>query len=190
MSYLTDLISNLGFTATPQTRSVRILDQDYNFILPQVNMIDVRVKQDKQAMQHTIEDGSIITDYTIVRPTEIDLIIVLNTSDYQDVYFTILGYYENSTLLTIQTKTAIYDNQFLVSMPHTETAEMYNAIGMILRFQQAIIVKAQYNVTPKYPSNSTTVNRGQQQGTSANDQQEFEAAQSFFNNENKYELVQ
>lgn len=181
MSYITDLISNLGITTTPQQRYVAILDQNYNQILDRVQIVDVKVKQDKLSMQHTIETGSIITDYTIIRPVEIDVSIIINTLDYQDIYFQIYGYYTNSTLLSIQTKTAIYDNQFIVSMPHVENAEMYNAIAMVLRFQQAQIVQAQTNVTPKYASNSDTVNRGEQQSTSANTQQTSNATTAVTN---------
>lgn len=179
MQYFTDLISNLGIVSTQQQRYIAILDQDYNKLLDQIIILDVKVKQDKLAMQHTIETGSVITDYTVLRPVEIDISILINTPDYQDIYFQILGYYENSTLLTIQTKTAIYENQFLTSIPHVENAEMYNAFAMVLKFQQAQIVQATYNVSPKYPSNSQIVNRGTQQATAANDQQTINAAQSF-----------
>lgn len=181
MSYITDLISNVGITSSPDNRYIAILDQDYNKILPEAQILDARVKPNKQSMDHTVEDGSTITDYVIVRPLEIDIVVLINSRNYQDVYFQIMQLYDKSTLLQIQTKTAVYDNQFIQDMPHTETAEMYDAIAMILRFKQAQIVAAKFNVAPKSASNTSTVNRGQQQGVEANVQQTNDASDSFAN---------
>lgn len=182
MSYITDLISNLGIIETRQQRYVAILDQNYNQILPQVKFIDVRVIEGSTPFQHTIESGSKITDYVITNPLELNVIAIVSSIDYPDVYFSLRALKENKTLLSVQSMVAIYENQFLVDVPHTENSEIIGGIGLVLHFQQAIIVTAQFNPAPKYPSNSDTVNRGQQSGTDANDQQTFSASQNYATN--------
>jgi hypothetical protein len=56
---------------------------------------------------------------------------------------------------------------------------MYDAITIALSLKQVFYVSAQYAVSPKYPSDSNTQDRGTQQGTTANSQATTSASSSF-----------
>ncbi len=154
---------------------VAFFDQDYNQILIGANIVDVRVQEDARAMEHPVEDGTIITDHRIILPVEIDVTLILNgnsisstTNSFTGVYAEIENLFNSATLITVQTRTSIYQNQMITSLPHSETSELYSGVALSLNLRQVLIVSAQYNITPKYPSNSNTVQRGTQQGTTAN----------------------
>jgi len=144
---------------------VAVFDQNYNQLFTQARAIKAVVKEQSKVMEHPVESGAIITDHRIVLPIEIDLSLILASHDYQAVYNSIKQYYLNGTLLVIQTRSGIYTNQLISGLPHEEDPTMYNALTVALSLKEVILISAQYNVTPKNPTNSNTTNRGTQQGT-------------------------
>lgn len=153
------------------TDPVAIFDQNYNQLFKNAKSIKVTVKENSKLMEHPIETGAIITDHRIVLPIEIEMSLILASSDYTDVYKSIRQYYYNATLIIIQTRAAIYTNQLIESIPHEEDPNMYDALTIALSLKQVFFVTAQYAPAPKYPSNTNTQNRGTQQGTPATTQQ-------------------
>lgn len=145
--------------------TVAVFDQNFNQVFTQARAIKATIKEQSKVMEHPIENGGVITDHRILLPIEIELSLILQAPDYSNVYKTIKSYYENATLLIVQTKSGIYNNQLISSMPHEEDPTMYNALAIALSLKQIVFVTAQYGIAPKHPSNSTTVNRGTQQGS-------------------------
>jgi hypothetical protein len=156
-----------------------IFTQDYTQIFREARMIKAVVKEQSKVMEHPIENGGIITDHRIVLPVEIDISLILASTDYQDVYKQIRQYYLMATLLVVQTRAGIFKNQLITSMPHEEDPAMFNALTIALSTKQIVFVTPQYGVVPRFPSNSTAINRGTQQGAPATPQN-FSAAQSLF----------
>jgi hypothetical protein len=151
--------------------AVAIYDQNYNQLFQQAKSIKVVVKENSKLMEHPLETGSILTDHRIILPTEIEMSLVLSSTDYTDVYKSISQYYYNATLLIVQTRAAIYANQLIEAIPHEEDPNMYDALTIALSLKQILLVSAQYAPAPKYSSNTSTQNRGTQQGIPANAQQ-------------------
>jgi len=146
---------------------VAVFDDDFNQLFTEAKALKAVVKEQAKVMEHPVESGAIITDHRIIMPIEIDLSLILNSDEYPDVYQTIRQYYLNATLLTIQTKTGIYENQLISSMPHEEDPAQFDAVSLALSFKQVQFVTAEFGIVPAQPSNSTTVDRGTQQGTTA-----------------------
>lgn len=159
--------------------SVAIFDQNYNQLFQQAKSIKVTVKENSKLMEHPIETGAIITDHRIIMPVEIDMSLILASSDYADVYKSIRQYFYNATLLVVQTRSGIYTNQLIEALPHEEDPNMYDALTIALSLKQVLYVSAQYASAPKYPSNSSTQDRGTQQGNPANANQTSAAYDGF-----------
>lgn len=148
--------------------TVAVFTQTYEQIFRDARAIKAVVKEQAKVMEHPIENGAVITDHRIILPVEIELFLILSPKSYQDTYKAIRSYYLNGTLLVIQTRTGIYENQLISSMPHEEVPEQYDAISLNLSLRQAQFVAPEGNVTPANPSDTTTVERGQQGISSAN----------------------
>lgn len=148
--------------------SVAIFNQSYEQILRGARPIKAVVKEQAKVMEHPIETGAVITDHRVVLPVEIELTMIVPSESYQDTYKAIRSYYLNGTLLVIQTKTAIYENQLISSIPHEETPEQYNAITLTINLRQALFVNPSTGLFPANPSDSGTVDRGQQGISNAN----------------------
>lgn len=162
-----DSLSNLY--PTKKKDLVQILDDQFYKIFPEAQITEVRrVEENIDIFDHTIEDGSIISDYKIINPIGIDLLVILNSQYYRDVLFAMKQYMIRAIVVNVQTKTDVYTNQIIKNISHTEAPEMYNAVAMILSLRQVQNVKAEYSVNPARPANTSTVNRGQQQPKAAN----------------------
>jgi hypothetical protein len=164
-----NIINNLLPSASYD--SVAIFDKDYNQLFQQARSIKVVVKENSKLMEHPIETGAVVTDHRILLPTEIEMSLILASSDYADVYQQIKQYYLNATQLIVQTRAGIYQNQLIESLPHEEDPNMYNALTIALSMKEVLYVNSQYAPAPKYPSNSARQDRGTQQGKPANNQQ-------------------
>ena len=151
--------------------SVAIFDTLFNQLFKNARSIKVVVKENSKLMEHPIETGAVITDHRIVLPTEIEMSLILASSDYADVYAQIKQIYLNANLLIVQTRAGIYTNQLIEALPHEEDPNMYNALTIALSLKQVLFVSAVVTNPQKYPSNTNTVDRGTQQGTPATPQQ-------------------
>ena len=141
---------------------VAIFTQDFTQVLSTARPIKAVVKEEAKVMEHPVESGAIITDHRIILPVEIELSMLLTALDYQDTYREIRSFYLNGTLLVVQTKTGIYENQLIASMPHEEDPEQFNIIPLALKLKQVQFVTAKYGVVPRNSKHATRVPRGTQ----------------------------
>jgi hypothetical protein len=146
---------------------VAVFDSNFNQVFRQARAIKAIVKEQAKLMEHPVETGAVITDHRVILPVEIELSMVLQAPDYQDVYRAIRSYYFNGTVLMVQTRSGIYENQIISSMPHQEDPDQYNALTLALSLKQVQFVTASTAVVPRDSTNATTVNRGTQQATTA-----------------------
>jgi hypothetical protein len=144
---------------------IAVFDQEFNQVFPQARIIKPIIKPTAKGMEHPIESGATITDHVITQPREIELTTKIVQPNIADTYALIQQYFDSRTLFFIQTKAAIYENMYLLEIPHEEDPDEYDAITLILNFKQALIVNTQTTTipAPKNPQNSDTVNRGTQQ---------------------------
>jgi hypothetical protein len=63
----------------------------------------------------------------------------------------------------VQTKSGVYHNQLIAAMPHEENPDMFDALAIALRLQQAQFATTTNSFANKNPSQASTVNRGNQQ---------------------------
>lgn len=141
---------------------VGVFTQNFSQIFSEARPIKATIRETSRTMEHPVETGVITTDHRIIMPTEIDLSMVLNSIDYPDVYKQIKSYWLRGTLLTVQTRVAVYMNQLISEIPHEESPEQFDMITLALKLKQVQIVTAKYGIIPRAPKNSTTVPTGAQ----------------------------
>lgn len=156
---ISPIISGISSLFTAQDQ-VAVYDQGFTQVFPKARSMKATVKPDKKPMEHPLENGSTTTDHVIILPVEIELSMILLSEDYRDTYNNILQYYNNSTLLIVQTKASTYFNQFIVSIPHEEDPAQYSQISIAIKLKEVLFFTSQNKVIPANPSNNSTVNRG------------------------------
>jgi hypothetical protein len=148
--------------------NVAVFTQEFEQLFKDARSVKATIKEQSKVMEHPLENGAVITDHRIVLPVEIELSLILKPSSYQDTYKAIRSYYLNGTLLVIQTRTGIYENQIIQAIPHEETPEQYDAVALNLSLREALFVTPDGNIAPEAPQDTTTVDRGQQGISNAN----------------------
>jgi len=151
---------------------VAVYTQDFVQVFPLAHVIQVSVREVSKVMEHPLETGATIIDHKITLPVEIDLSLVLDSSDFENTYNLIKQLYLNATLLTVQTKASTYYNQLITSLPHEETTAIFDTITIALKLRQALFITPVVQtpttnpavpgpVSPANPTQASTVRRGQ-----------------------------
>lgn len=151
--------------------TVAVFTQDFTQIFRNARAIKAVVKEQAKVMEHPVESGAIITDHRIILPTEVELSLILTPATYRETYDQINQYYLEGTLLIVQTRSGIYVNQLIHSMPHEEDTNLFNTITLALGLKEVQFVTAKYTTTPRNPKNTNTKQRGAQQPKPATDNQ-------------------
>jgi hypothetical protein len=152
------LFPNLDFHDT-----VGVFTSDFNQVFRAARIVDADVDEPAMLMEHPLETGATVTDHRIIKQVKIELSIVLQSRDYKNVYEEIKRIFLAGDLLSVQTRATVYTNQVIAELPHREDPQVYDALTVGLKFKQILFANAKFNVTPKSPSDSDTVTRGQVQ---------------------------
>jgi hypothetical protein len=148
---------------------VAIFNQNFQQLFATARPIKATVKEDSKLMEHPLETGATIIDHMIILPVEIELSLILKRGEYRDVYERIRQTFINREIVLVQTKTALYDNMIIQSLPHDEEPELFDTIAVALKLRHVQIVTAQFAKLPpravRNKSQVSTVDRGQQQST-------------------------
>ena len=142
---------------------VAIFNQSFEQVFPRARTIKAIIKEEAKLMEHPLETGATIVDHRIILPVECELTMMLQAADYQDTYRQIKQLYLSAELLIVQTKSSVYYNQLISSMPHEENPEQYDAITLELGLKEAQFATTRFDYVPANPKQSSTVNRGTQQ---------------------------
>lgn len=147
---------------------VGVFDNDtFSQLFDVARPMKANVSRYAKVMEHPIETGSIVQDFMIVLPVEIELSMLLTGDEYQAVYQEIKGYFLTGTQVSIQTKADVFPNMLIQAMPHEESPEMFDVIPLALKLKQVQQVLVQYQALTATqvakPEDASTINRGAQQ---------------------------
>lgn len=143
-------------------------------ILDKANLMRASINRRATYFKHPLENGRKIVDHRIIEPVEIELKIILVDKPsilelidksfgalLADTYDLINTFFEDGTVLSIQTRTTTYRNQIIESMPHEETSEMFD--GVTLSFNTSeLLTETQVTFDAADAGRTDTVPRGQQ----------------------------
>lgn len=157
-----------SFPSTDSNNRVVVFDKDFNQLFPEAKIIKLTIKEESKVMEHPLETGETVTDHATIQPVEIEMDIFVGGNNYKNTYSIIGKLFQDFSLLTVQTNTGVYKNQLIASMPHMESAEIYEGAIINLKLKEALFIEPQYGAVPVYPKNPTnksTVDRGNQSGS-------------------------
>ena len=160
-------MANNQNTATAAQDVVGVFDSNLRQIFVEARAVKAVVKEEAKVMEHPLEDGSSITDHKIILPIEIELSVVVQADDFKSVYDKIKQFYLGNELLEVQTKTGTYSSMVIQSMPHDETADMFDTVAIAMKLKEVKLVQPQFGaLPPKKVANknqASTVKKGEQQ---------------------------
>lgn len=148
-------------TARSTIDAVGVFNQQLVQVFPRARIVRVVVDEHAKVMEHPLETGATITDHRIIIPTRIEIYTILQAADYLSTYRQIKQFFLNSTLLSVQTKATVYNNQLISEIPHEEDPEFYDALQVVIKFRQVLFAGMRASISPQNPADNSTVQRGQ-----------------------------
>jgi len=148
---------------------VGIYDNDtFEQLFQTARPMKANINRSAKIMEHPIETGSVVQDFMIIQPVDIELSMVLaSDGEYQAVYQAIKGYFLSGTQVSIQTKADVFPDMLIQAMPHEESADMFDAIPLAIKLRQIQMVTVQYQALTasnvQQPQDQSTVQTGAQQ---------------------------
>jgi len=137
--------------------------------------IKATINNDSKFMVHPRESGASQIDHKIDLPINMQVAIIAESANYRNLYTELDRAKTDATQLIVQTKTATHENMYIESIPREEDPAYFNTITMIIRITQALIfnpvVTGLDTANVAFPNDSSTVNRGQQAGVEATEDQ-------------------
>jgi len=149
-----------AFNLTPDR--VAVFDDSFTQVFQFARPVNARVIERSQMLDHPIETGQLITDYSYLLPIEIEIAFIVEADFYQAMYQQIRTLFVGKDLLTVQTSTASYTNMVIANMPHDERPELYDALPINLSFRQIQVVPNPDTYQPADPTQDDTQSLGQQ----------------------------
>lgn len=149
---------------------VGIYNQDnFEQIFKEARPVRAEVRETSTVMNHPVETGVILSDHHIINPVEISITLTINSEFYDSVYNQIKNAFIAATLLSVQTRTSVYNKMIIANMPHQENPDTFDMVIMNLHLKEVLFVvpnsvseAAQpQNFSPSDPANSNTVSTGQ-----------------------------
>jgi len=124
----------------------------------------VNLMPSSKLMDHPIEDGSLVTDFRIVNPKELELSVICTGKNWKTVYNQINTGYLNGELYTITTKSGVYPHMMMQAIPHDEVPDMFDVLAVSIKFREVMMAVTNYTKLPakqvKKPDDVSTTNRG------------------------------
>jgi len=123
---------------------VQMFDQYYNQLFTDARIMKANVNIQSKLMDHPVEDGSLISDFRIVLPVEIELSVICTGIAYRDVYKRICDWFLAGWTLNVSTKVQTYKNMMIQAMPRDETPDMFDVCVIALKLREVVIITTQY----------------------------------------------
>src|ERR1700692_1066036 len=124
------------------------------------------VGRNSKIMDHPKEDGSPVSDYKIILPIEIELGILIDSTDIDQTYSLIATAFLSSKFLTVRTNAGTYANMVIAAMPHDESPDMWGMLVIALKLREIQLVTVQFQslaaTSVAAPTDQSTINTGQQ----------------------------
>ena len=115
-----------------------ILDENGEQLFSTAKILKASTSPSNTFAQHTVEDGTVVSDNKIINQVRISMTLILDPNDYQNVYKAIQDASNNTTVLSIQTRVATFNNMYIEGYPSEESAAIYDTVSMSIDFVEQI----------------------------------------------------
>lgn len=169
---ITDAILGLNLiSGTLNSDVVAVLDQEtFKQIFQEARPVKAFIRETSKVMEHPLESGAMIADHKIIDPRTLELLLIVSSEDFTGAFQQIRNAWLNSTLLTVQTKAAVYQNMIIQNLPREEDPEKFDITVISLQLKEVIFalpgsVSSTTSVSyysPAAPDNQSVVLRGLQ----------------------------
>lgn len=141
-----------------------LFDEEGNQIFETVGILGLSAAPSNKFAEHTLEDGTVVSDNKIRLQTRVAVQAILNPEDFEAVYKKLKEADRNDVKFTVQTRVDSYDNMYIESYPYDENSKIVGTIALIINFVEQQFVGVKVDTLPaskvKKASDADTVDSG------------------------------
>ncbi len=142
---------------------VGVFTENFEQLFEMARPIKASVKREAILFKHPLETGAKIADHRIIEPVEIEMLVHIWGEDYPNTYQNIKAAWLRGDALTVRTKVDTFANMVLSGIPHEEVPEIFDAVPMLMRFEEIFYSKYVYRqAVPRKSIDNSKVKRGEQ----------------------------
>ena len=130
-------------------------------------IMSAEIVENSKLAEHPLEDGTVSADNKVLLPTEINIQITLQATDYKDIIAKIKDYKNNNIMIYVETKFGVYRNMQIVSIPTTLNADNISRITFSIKLREILVAENLVEMsadTVADVSNATSQNTGYKTG--------------------------
>lgn len=102
-----------------------------------ITYIDAKVNIESELCDHPVEDGTLITDASIILPVTAEVTVAMPTLFAKRIYDSMYGMYMNKTdRIMLETKYGVYKNLVLQNMEYTLDADTVDRAQFVLTLRE------------------------------------------------------
>lgn len=148
---------------SPYIDVVGVYDTDFKQVFPDAVPIKATINEEATFFKHPIEDSTTRTDHVIFNPVTVGLSVFLTGAQYRDIYSQIKQLFRDQAQLIVKTKTDVYENMYIQSMPHDEEPGSVDSVIMAISLNETKFSQTTVEFLPVDQNDTDTVDRGQQE---------------------------
>jgi hypothetical protein len=152
----------LSASLTPSSSSdvVGVFSESFVQVFRFARPIKVSINPTSKSMDQPLESAATISDHRIILPLEIEVFFIIPSSAYRFTYDEIRQAFDSAESLIVQTRTGIYSDLFIDSMPSDEDPDQYDIIKISIKFKEVKFAKPSFAPAPEKKTSESTKSRG------------------------------
>lgn len=141
MSYLDNALSFFSDNSTEPVTA--LFDEEGNQLFETIVILEMSTSPSNTFAEHTLEDGTVVSDNKIKNQTRINVTAILSPDDFKESYDKIKEADTNNTKFTIQNRVDTFDSMYIEAYPYSESSKIANTIAININFieQKFAVVK-------------------------------------------------
>lgn len=143
-----------------------LFDKDGNQLFETVVILEMSTSPSNTFAQHTLEDGTVVSDNKIKNQTQVTVTAIFNPDDFKEAYAKLKEADKNNVEFTIQNRVDTYKSMYIESYPYSESSKMANTIAININFIEQQFTSVKVDTLPpekvNKPADADTVNSGTQ----------------------------
>lgn len=152
MSYLDNALS--FFSSNTSEPVTALFDAEGNQLFETVVILEMATSPSNTFAEHTLEDGTVVSDNKIRNQTRVGVTAIFNPDDFKEVYAKLKEADKNNVKFTIQNRVDTFDSMYIESYPNSESSKIANTIAININFVEQKFVAVKTTTLPPEKVNS------------------------------------
>ena len=141
-----------------------LFDENGDQLFETVGILEMSTSPSNQFAEHTLEDGTVVSDNKIKNQTRISVTAIFNPDDFKEAYAKLKEADNNDLKFTIQNRVDTFDSMYIESYPYSESGKISNTIAVVINFVEQKFVGVKVGDLPaskvKDPADADTIDSG------------------------------